>query len=192
MSPTRRLARPLLAGMFVTGGVDALRQPGPRVEAVRAAGLSSPEKLVRVNALTQVASGLALATNRLPRLSALVLAGSLVPTTYVGHPFWSEKDKASRKQQQVHFLKNLGLLGGLLLAVADTGGRESLPHAAGRVTRRARKDAARTAKAAGDSFATSAASAQKKAAAAQKKAQKKAAAVQKKAAALQKNAAAAA
>lgn len=139
MSPTRRLARPLLASMFVTGGFDALRHPGPRVEMVRAAGISSPEDMVRANAAAQIVGGFLLATNRLPRLSALVLAGSLVPTTYVGHPFWSEKDKERKKQQQVHFMKNLGLLGGLLLAVADTGGRESLPHAAGRVSRKAAK-----------------------------------------------------
>ena len=145
MSPTRRLARPLLASMFVAGGLDALRQPGPRVEAARNAGLSSPETLVRSNSIAHVVGGLGLATSRMPRLSALVLAGSLVPTTYVGHPFWSEKDKDARKQQQVHFLKNLGLLGGLLLATADTGGRESLPHAAGRVSRQARKDASKAA-----------------------------------------------
>jgi putative oxidoreductase len=149
VSPTRRVARPLLASMFIAGGVDALRQPGPRVEAVRHAGLSSPEDLVRANALTQVGAGVLLATNRVPRLSALVLAASLVPTTVVGHPFWQEKDKASRKQQQVQFLKNLGLLGGLLLAVADTGGRESIPHAAGRLSRKAGKKAGDTASRAG-------------------------------------------
>jgi putative oxidoreductase len=141
MSPIRRVARPLLATVFVTGGVSSLRQPGPRVELVRSAGLSSPEKLVRANAAADVAAGLALATNRLPRLSALVLAGSIVPTTVVGHPFWSEKDKAARKQQQTHFFKNLAVLGGLLLAVVDTGGRESVPHATGRLSRGARKDA---------------------------------------------------
>ena len=135
----RRIARPLLASMFIAGGVDALRNPGPRVELVRNAGLSSPEQLVRANAATDVIGGFMLATGRLPRLSSLVLAGSLVPTTYVGHPFWTEKDKAVKKQQQIHFLKNLGLLGGLMLAVVDTGGRESLPHAAGRMSRRASK-----------------------------------------------------
>jgi putative oxidoreductase len=145
VSPIRRLARPLLAGIFVVGGIDALRQPGPRVEAVRAAGLSSPEQLVRAHAVADVVGGLGLATGRLPRLSALVLAGSLVPATLVGHRFWAEKDKNARKQQQIQFLKNLGLLGGLLLAAADTGGRESLPHAAGRLTRQARKDASRAA-----------------------------------------------
>jgi uncharacterized membrane protein YphA (DoxX/SURF4 family) len=172
MSPIRRIARPLLASMFVVGGLDALRQPGPRVEAVRNAGLSSPEKLVRVNAAADVVAGFTLATDRAPRLSALVLAGSLVPTTVVGHPFWAEKDKAARKQQLVHFLKNLGLLGGLLLAVADTGGRESLPHAAGRVSRQARKDAARATRKASKQAAKQATKAQHKIAKAQAKAAK--------------------
>ena len=146
MSPTSSLARPLLASMFVVGGVDALRKPTGRVAAVRAAGLSSPEQLVRVNAATHLVGGLALATGRFPRLAALALAGSLVPTTYVGHPFWAAPDAAAKQQQQVHFFKNLGLLGGLLLAAADTGGRESLPHAAGRVSRRTAKQARQAAK----------------------------------------------
>lgn len=151
MSPTRLLARPLLASMFVAGGADALRKPGPRVEMVERAGLQDAAKLVRINGATQLVAGLTLATGRLPRLSALALAGTLVPTTYVGHPFWSADSKPERQQQQIQFLKNLGMLGGLLLAAADTGGRESLPHAAGRLSRRtakkARKQAARASKA---------------------------------------------
>ena len=139
MSPIRRVAGPLLAMMFVVGGAEALRAPGTKVERVRAAGLNQPEKLVRANAALMLVAGLGLGTGRLPRLSALLLAGSLVPTTVVGHPFWSEKDRAVRTQQQTHFLKNLGLLGGLLMTVADTGGRESVPHAAGRLSRRARR-----------------------------------------------------
>lgn len=139
MSPTRRLARPLLAAAFVSGAVDALREPGPSVEAARGAGLQEPEKLVRANALTQLGAGLALATNRLPRLASLTLAASLVPTAYVSHPFWDEKDKTQRAQQRSGFLQDLGLLGGLLIAVADTGGRESLPHAASRKARKAAK-----------------------------------------------------
>jgi putative oxidoreductase len=148
VSPTRSLARPLLASMFIAGGFDALRNPGHRPELVAKAGLDNPEKLVRINAATQLVGGLTLATGRLPRLSALALAGSLVPTTYVGHPFWSEDDKAARKGQQTQFFKNLSMLGGLIFAAADTGGRESIPHAAGRITRRtARKTAKAAAKA---------------------------------------------
>jgi putative oxidoreductase len=174
VSPTRRLARPMLASMFIVGGFDALRQPGPRIEAARKAGLTDPERLVRVKALADLAAGLALATDRVPRLASLALAGSIVPTTYVGHPFWQEKDKAARKQQQIHFFKNVGLLGGLLLATADTGGRESIPHAAGRVTREAKKEAGKAARKARKDAARAADHAAKRAAKIQKRTERRA------------------
>ena len=55
-----------------------------------------------------------------------MLAGSLIPTTIAGHPFWPVDSPAERRNQEIHFLKNLGLLGGLLLAAADTEGRPGL------------------------------------------------------------------
>ena len=145
MSPIRSLARPLLASMFLAGGYDSLRNPGGRVEAVRAAGLAEPERLVQVNGATMLVGGLALATNHVPRLASLALAGTLVPTTYVGHPFWKETDPGAKQMQTIQFLKNVSMFGGLLLAAADTGGRESVPHAVGRVSRRATKKAAKAA-----------------------------------------------
>ena len=144
MSPTRRLARPLLASMFVAGGYDHLKDPGVRVDAVRDAGLAEPEKLVKATGAVMLGGGLALATGRLPRLPALSLAAVMVPSTYVRHPFWSAG--ADKTEQRTMFLKNLSMVGGLLLAAADTGGRESIPHAAGRVSRRAKKKAAKAAK----------------------------------------------
>ena len=133
----RRLARPMLAAVFVAGGVDSLKTPGGRAQlaepvavplarAIPAPLPEDPETLVRLNAVVQVAAGLALATGRLPRLAAAVLAGSLVPTTLAGHRFWEVSDAAARKQQQLHFTKNLGILGGLLMAAVDTGGKPSV------------------------------------------------------------------
>ena len=44
------------------------------------------------------------------------------------------------------FVTKLGLLGGLLIAAADTGGRESLPHKVSRSTKKTAKRAEKTAK----------------------------------------------
>jgi uncharacterized membrane protein YphA (DoxX/SURF4 family) len=60
-----------------------------------------------------------LALGILPKLAAAALFASLIPTTLAGHPFWKVEDDAGRKQQQTQFAKNLGLLGGLLLVMAD-------------------------------------------------------------------------
>src|SRR5690606_18347529 len=77
-----------------------------------------------------VGGGALLATGRIPRLASTVLAGALVPTTLAEHPFWNETDPEARARQRIQFLKNLGLLGGLLLAAVDTDGKPSLAYRA--------------------------------------------------------------
>jgi len=136
MDLVRTVARPMLAGMFIYGGVDALGHPfsktaraEPVVEPMaEALGLPGDATTwVRVNGAVQVASGAALAVGKVPRVAALVLAGSLVPTTLAGHRFWSEHDETAKSTQRIQFLKNMSMLGGLLLAADDTGGRPSVP-----------------------------------------------------------------
>ncbi|MGC4111084.1 MAG: DoxX family protein [Nocardioides sp.] len=156
MTAIRLIARPMLASMFVLGGIDALthaRAKLPKAEKVTeqvptlaekvAPGLpvpTDPATLVRINGGVQVVAGLALATGRVPRLSALALAASLVPTTYAGHPFWEEKDKAARNAQRIQFFKNVSMLGGLLLAGVDTEGKPGVAWRARRAARDVRRE----------------------------------------------------
>lgn len=84
------------------------------------------KNLVKINGAVQVGAGLLLATGTAPRPAAALLAGTLVPATFVGHPFWKIDNKSVRHAEQVQFAKNLGLLAGLLLAAADTAGSPSL------------------------------------------------------------------
>jgi uncharacterized membrane protein YphA (DoxX/SURF4 family) len=140
MGITRRIAQPLLAASFVAGGIETLLDPGPRIARAREAGLDElplgdAATITRANAAAQIGAGAMLATNRLPRLSALVLAASLLPTTYAGDAFWSETDKQLRQQHRTNFLKNLGLFGGLLVTALDRRRRESLAHRAGHMIR---------------------------------------------------------
>ncbi|SFW54767.1 DoxX family membrane protein [Amycolatopsis australiensis] len=168
----RRVARPLLATIFVTGGINALRQAEGHAKAAEPflnaafdkVGDVVPEQiprdpvtLVRVDAAVKIGAGLALAAGKAPRLAAGLLLGSLVPTTLATHSFWTMKDPGERAQQQIQFFKNAGLAGGLLLAVADTAGKPSVGwrarHAAkdvsasaGKLSRKAEKRANKLAK----------------------------------------------
>ena len=134
MTIAEAIARPLLAGMFVYGGIKALRQPGAHVPAAdavlepasAATDIAKPQ-LVTINGGVQVVAGVALAAGILPRPAAAALAVTLVPTTWAAHRFWEEDDEDGRQQQTIQFLKNLAMLGGLLLAATSTGGRPSLP-----------------------------------------------------------------
>ena len=139
MKPVRTVARAMLASVFVVSGVRTLLQPDARVESARRVtdrvgpllAKTDPRiptdtlTLVRAKAASDVIAGLALATGHLTRPAAALLAAGLVPTTVAGHPFWAQS-QPERGQHQVQFLKNLSLLGGLLLAAADTEGRPGL------------------------------------------------------------------
>jgi putative oxidoreductase len=159
MKPVRTAARAMLASIFVVSGVRTLARPEVRVEAARPltdrlAPLlervdpripTDPRTLVRAKAASDVLVGLALATGRFTRPAAAVLAAGLVPAALND---WQTagKDRGGR----VHtLLENLGLLGGLLLAAADTEGRPGLSyrtsHAVDR-SQRSVKRAVRTAK----------------------------------------------
>lgn len=153
----RRIARPLLSAIFISGGIDALRNPAQKAQA--AAPLidkstealpgsvtqkipSDPETLVKINAAVQIGGGVLLATGKAPRLASLALAGSLVPTTVVGHDFWNETDPAKKAAQRTQFLKNVSLLGGLLIAAVDTEGKPSLGWRGRRAARHAQETVA--------------------------------------------------
>ncbi len=162
MSLVRKVARPLLAAIFIKGGYDAFMTPGGRAAMAaplinRLAGPlglpNDPDLLVRANGLAMAGGGTLLALGRVPRLASVVLAASLVPTTVAGHAFWDETDPAARKQQLTQFLKNLSMLGGVLLAAVDTDGKPGLAYraglasdAAGRAARSGRREARHLAK----------------------------------------------
>ncbi len=128
LAPLRPAARILTGSTYALLGFDALRAPGARVDqaapVVAAIRKVVPlpaddEMVVRGNAAVQVTGGVLLALGIAPRLSALVLAGSLIPTTLAGHAYWTVADPAARKMQRIQFHKNLAMIGGLLFAVLD-------------------------------------------------------------------------
>jgi putative oxidoreductase len=111
----RLIARTGFAWIFVVAGYGTLTKPGGRTGLVaKKLPLPEPELLVRLNGASMIVGGTALALGFKPRLAALELAAMLVPTTYVGHQFWEQSDPAARRNQQVHFNKNISLIGGLL------------------------------------------------------------------------------
>jgi putative oxidoreductase len=132
----QRVARPLLAGIFIVGGLDAYREPKGKLDAARSvldplAAVfpimeGDPEQVVKANGAVQVGATTLLAMGKAPRLAALTLMGSLIPTTLAGHRFRTETDDARRVQQRINFFKNLGVMGGLLLTALGTGGPTAL------------------------------------------------------------------
>src|SRR4051794_21378776 len=98
----RRVARPLLATIFVTGGINALRQAEGHAKAAEPFLNNAFEKfgdvvpeqvprdpvtLVRIDAAVKIGAGLALASGKAPRLAAGAVARSPAATAPVDHSF---------------------------------------------------------------------------------------------------------
>ncbi len=119
----------MVASLFIASGLEVLANPEPRakvakpvvdtVASVIPVAPRDPVDAVRLNAAVHLGAGVLLAAGVMSRLAALALAASMVPTTIAGHPFWSIDDPVKRSQQRTQFLKNTGILGGLLVLALD-------------------------------------------------------------------------
>ena len=157
MTVSRVIARPMLASMFIVGGINALRNADDyAVKAKRVTDRlvplakralpqapipEDPVTLVRITAAVNIGAGAALATGRFPRLASTVLAATLVPSTLADHQFWNESDPAEKANDRVHFLKNVSMLGGLLLAAVDTEGKPGVAWRTRHTARDVRREA---------------------------------------------------
>jgi putative oxidoreductase len=129
MLHTRRLADPLLAAAFVASGLDAVRTPatpGTPVDPVEDgrppdASLDRAA-VVRLTGAVQIAAGTLLASGRLTRLAACALIGTLVPATTGGLRFWDDGVAYGPAARRALLVKNVGLIGGLLLAATERDG----------------------------------------------------------------------
>jgi uncharacterized membrane protein YphA (DoxX/SURF4 family) len=136
----RRIARPLLSAVFIGQGVDSLLNPKPAAEAaaptvdglralpdpVGSAIPSDPQKFAQLNAAVQIGGGLLLASGKTPRIASAALALTVLPANLGAHMFWSESDPELKADKRRDFLTDLSLLGGLMIASADTAGKPSL------------------------------------------------------------------
>ena len=130
----------MLSAAFIGRGIDALRSPKPAADAARPTleGLSklpdpvgtnvpsNAETVARINAAVQIGGGLLLATGKLPRLASAALAVSVVPGSLGGHMFWNQTDPSRKADERRAFLTDVSLIGGLIIAAADTEGKPSL------------------------------------------------------------------
>ncbi|MBV7292819.1 DoxX family protein [Corynebacterium sp. TAE3-ERU16] len=137
----RKLARPMLASVYIADGVDTLANTEAHVEGTgsvidRLRGVlprqyaalvpTDPELVTRGLGVTKVGAGSMLALGKFPRLSALTLAITAIPTILARHAFWEADDSQEKSARRSGFLTSIALLGGLFITTADTQGKPGI------------------------------------------------------------------
>lgn len=112
--------RILLASLFVISGIFKIIGFAGTVGYMGSLGLPVPTLAVIVTILVEVGAGLLLMTgSRYARPAALLIAVFTVGATLAAHRFWAV-DAASMQGQLTNFLKNLSIIGGLLVFASIT------------------------------------------------------------------------
>ena len=128
------LARVLLSAVFLVSGYfkvmnvnGILNSAGTKhfMEMV-AGGAPAPTWLGYLIAAIELLGGLAFLVGFQTRLAAWGLFIWVVVATYLGHPFWTMTDAAAWTANLNNFLKNLAIMGGMLLLVNAGAGAASV------------------------------------------------------------------
>jgi putative oxidoreductase len=122
---TALVGRILLGAIFLVSGFAKLTDSSGTVAHMVAAGVPAASTLVWIAGVAEVLGGLSLMTGLLARVGGIGLALFVALATYYFHAFWN-LEGAERLPQMVNFMKNLAIIGGLLLLVAHGPGRYSL------------------------------------------------------------------
>ena len=72
---------------------------------------------VPLGSLGLIAGALAILAGIYPALGAVAVIAFLVPITIIMHDFWTMEDQ-DRQNEQIHFLKNVGLIGSTFVFLA--------------------------------------------------------------------------
>ena len=119
------IGRIFLAVIFLVSGFGKIGGFEGLIGAIASKGLPMPQAFAVATVVIELGAGLMLVFGWKARWAALLLAVFTAIVTFFFHNFWAVPE-AQKMMEQITFLKNLALIGGLLLVMAFGPGRLSV------------------------------------------------------------------
>jgi putative oxidoreductase len=119
------LARLLLSSIFLISGFTKIAKPSGDASQMRSKGMPAVGLLLTLATIIEVGGGLSILLGYKASLGSFVVFLYLIPVTLVFHNYWAYEGK-ERLAQMENFIKNLAIMGGLLLVTAFGSGSFSL------------------------------------------------------------------
>ena len=121
------LGRALFVAIFVASAIGHFAAKDQMVGYAKSLGAPNPETMVPVTGAVLIAGALMVLLGLWADVGALLLIGFLAGITPIMHAYWSRPTPQERQQQQIHFNKNLSLLGGAIVIFWLYAEAEDLP-----------------------------------------------------------------
>jgi len=119
------VGRILLGSIFVLSGFQKLMGFSGLIAGIAGKGLPLPEVLAVLTVAIELGAGLLLVVGWKARWAALLLFLFTIPITLTFHNFWA-MEGVEAAMNKIQFLKNVSIMGGMLLVAAFGPGRYSL------------------------------------------------------------------
>jgi putative oxidoreductase len=107
------LGRSFFVLLFLTAAPLHFTSPG--IEYAAGSGVPLANVLVPLSGVLLLLGGFSVLLGYHARIGAFLLLLFLLPVTLTLHAFWTISDPGLAQLQQIHFMKNLALMGGTLL-----------------------------------------------------------------------------
>lgn len=114
--------RILLSQIFIISGLSKVANPAGTIGYIQSVGAPLPEVAYAIALFVELGLGVALLLGYKTRLAAAGIALFTVAAAFLFH------NNLADQMQQIMFLKNLTIAGGLLMVVAFGAGAYSLDH----------------------------------------------------------------
>ena len=115
-------ARVLLGAIFLMSGFGKLAHLGGFIDNMGDSGVPLAAVTAPLGACVEFFGGLALVLGAWTSLAAVAVAAFTLAATLVAHRFW-QAAADQQMMQQINFMKNLAIIGGMLALAAIGGGR---------------------------------------------------------------------
>ena len=122
---TALAGRILLSLIFLISGFGKITGFDATVAFIASKGLPLPQAGACLAIVVELGAGVMLTIGFKARWAALALAILTFAAAVLFHDFWNS-DAASRPFETIHFLKNVSIIGGLLMVFAFGPGRYSI------------------------------------------------------------------
>lgn len=120
------VGRVLLSAIFLLAAVgNKIPHFNQVAKLMESAGIPAPQLMLVGAIVFLIAGSLSVIVGYYARIGALLLLIFLVLASYYFHPFWKLEGHA-QQEQLINFMKNLSIMGGMLLIMANGSGPMSL------------------------------------------------------------------
>ena len=112
------LGRILFGGYFIFNGFNHFKMLEMMAGYAQSKGTPVPKLSVALSGLLLLLGGVSVLFDVIPIVGYIALVLFLLPVSLVMHAFWKVQDPTAKMHEMVNFMKNVALLGAILILLA--------------------------------------------------------------------------